>query len=137
MKLSWLLVPLLLTTTVAVATPAQCADPCVVPSAFPGYVPPVVEIASGNRVVWTTLDVTHVQVDPGNCFVASASRSGPSAAIRFEAADGALFATGPGPDGAPRTLECTRAVPMPEGGFLLPYFCRLHPNMQAAILVSS
>lgn len=132
-----MLVPFLLASSLAVATPASCADPCVVPSSFAGYAPPVVEIAPGNRILWTTLDVTHVQVDAGNCFVTTASRNSPSAAIRFDVVDGALFATGPGPDGVVRTTECTRAVPLPEGGFLLPYYCRLHPSMQAAILVPS
>jgi len=55
--------------------------------------------------------------------------------VRFDVSGGALFATSyPGTADA-STSECTAAVVLPTGRFLLPFQCLIHPWMHGALLI--
>jgi plastocyanin len=120
----------------AVALPGACAEPCIIESDSLGYRPPVVTIASGTSVVWTTLDVTHVSVDGLNagdadlCFAAIAQEGEPSLPVRFDLAAGQLVATT-----GEESLVCENAV-IRASAATVPYFCDLHPTMRGVLVVT-
>lgn len=128
------LAALLALSALAVASPLRCADPCVVTANNAGYQPPVVEVASGDSVVWRSNGGGHIQSDFGQsdaCFVTFVESGGESGAARFDIVNGALWAntTDLG------DVECGNAKALPTGDFVLPYECTIHPNMRGTILV--
>lgn len=132
--LSLVLVGLLAATTLAIASPLRCADPCVVDTNYSGYLPPIVEVGSGGSVVWHSSGGGHIQADTGiapSCFVTIVEGGGDSGAARFDIVDGALWAntTDLGDQ------ECFNAKKLPTGSFLLPYECTIHANMRGTIVV--
>lgn len=122
----------------AEATPLACADPCTITSSLYAYIAPVTEVASGGSVVWTSIDGSHPtqeqQLLGGSgplCLDVAVSSVSASPAVTFDIADGGLSATTNG-----NTLPCTAALAIGDLGFVLPYQCQLHPNMQAALVVT-
>lgn len=120
------------------ATPAACADPCLITANGAGYLPPVVEIASGARAQWISTDVTHVNAEgtgvaaDETCFVASYGTGAPSEPVTFRVTEAGLVA---GADG--REALCGTAVALPAGGYTLAYYCVLHPLMRGALVVTT
>lgn len=116
------------------ATPLACADPCVVSANGVGYLPPVVELASGSSIAWISTDVTHVNAEgtgiggADTCFVATYGTTAPSAPVTFAATGSGLLA-----DGEP----CPTATALPTGGYAMAYYCVLHPLMRGALLVTT
>lgn len=121
--------------------PFPCTDTCEVPSHVAGYVPPVLPIASGAQVVWSSLDTSHVHVEtdlaePGPCFRVSSSTNRDAVPVRFDIVGDALVATrNPGTPFAV-TKVCADAVQAPAGSFALAYHCDIHPNMRAELVVT-
>lgn len=140
MRATLLLAPLVLLAGLAAALPGPlvCAGTCEIAGADAGYVAPVTLVESGASVVFTALDHGHVTADgglPGSgfaCFQVEFNPLQPSAAVRFDVADGALHATKDG-----RTVRCDNAVALPNGDFELPYYCRLHTQMHATLVVKA
>lgn len=129
-----IIVGLLALSTLALATPLRCGDPCVVDTNNGGYVPPVVEVMSGGSVVWHSSGGGHIQSDFGQrpaCFVTFVEGGGDSEAATFTIQNGALRAntTDLG------DVECGNAKELPTGDFALPYECTIHPNMRGTIVV--
>ena len=128
------IVGLLALSTLALASPLRCDDPCVVDTNNGGYLPPVVEIASGGSVVWHSTGGGHIQADFGqaaSCFVTFVEGGGDSEAATFTIEDGALWANTTDLGDA----ECGNAKALPTGDFVLPYECTIHPNMRGTIVV--
>lgn len=136
-----LLLALLALVPAGSTTPLACADPCVVQSHSAAAVPVVVQVPSGGSVVWTSLDTSHVNVDgvgvgdEDACFRATFNPASPSKPVRFDIADGALKATTTLTATQQVVRECALAEAMPDGSFLVEYYCALHPQMRAALLV--
>lgn len=128
-------------TTVA-AAPATCGNPCTIDSFGLGYVPPAASLANNTTVVFTSLDSTHVHADKlpvgtfDECFVVASAPGSPSPGVRFGIWSGKLWATAPNATGVNETKECVTAQPLPDGSFLLPIYCKLHPLMRTAVVVS-
>lgn len=121
------------------AAPTLCNEPCIIESHTLAYTPPITVIATGQSAQWHSLDIGHVHLDQdlaaAPCFFVSSSPGEPSPPVRFDVVDGTLVATTGGPDGT--SAVCGNAMPV-EAGFLLPYYCMLHPlTMHGALLVVS
>lgn len=122
----------------AQATPAACADPCTINSSFYAYIAPVTEVASGTDVSWDSIDFSHPtaeQVVLGGgapCFSVPVTPGNPSAPVSFAIVDGGVTATAEG--GSPKA--CSSAIALGDVGYVLPYQCIQHPQMQAALLVT-
>lgn len=120
------------------ALPAVCGPDCRInASSFPGYDPAVAVIASGSSVTWHSVDTTHATRDAtvtgaGQCFFVTGEGGEDSPPVRFEIVDGALQATAEG-----STERCANAVGNGAGGFVMQYFCVLHPLMRAALVVTN
>lgn len=103
-----------------------------------GYTPPVAVIASGDLVTWTSIDITHVQRDMTltasavACFEVGAGHAETSPAVRFDATASGLVAT---VDGESRV--CSGAIGAGAAGFVLPYFCSIHPTMRGALVITA
>jgi hypothetical protein len=127
------------------AAPLLCGADCTVQSqSVLGFVPVVQPVPDGGRVTWGALDTAHVVVDnfPDSaaepCFSVT---TGPDPSpedtltVQFDIVGGALQATtDPGTSRA-ATLPCGSAFALAVGGFMLPYYCQIHPWMRAALLV--
>lgn len=132
---------------VALAVPAQtapgptCDAECAIDANAFGYQLPVTHLQSGAVVTWRSLDSVHVTLDGSGfgdeeaCFVAIHNRLEPSTPIRFDIVAGALTATALTGD-AEVPLACVTASPLPDGSFVLPYYCDLHPTMRGLLIVS-
>lgn len=143
MKLAPLVV---LAALLALAAPAQpapaptCDAECSIDSNAFGYQLPVTLVASGAAVTWRSLDTVHVTLDGAgfgedrSCFTVVHNRVEPSPAVRFDVAGGVLTATTLSEAGT-STEECVNASPLPDGAFVLPYFCSLHPSMRGVLVV--
>ena len=121
----------------ATALPVVCGTDCrIAASSIPGYDPAIAIIASGSTVTWHATDVTHFQRDMAigvdACFETGGEAHGDSEPVRFDIVGGALVATMNG-----ITSPCESARGDGAGGFVLPYFCVLHPTMRAAIVVTN
>ena len=121
----------------ALPGPLTCSTTCVVASNGAGYVPPLLIVESGASIVWKSLDTSHVSAEGTGlgdaaepCFLVSYSSSNPSDPVTFAIAAGSVTAT-VGDD----TATCGNTHELPDGGLLLPYWCALHPNMRAALIV--
>lgn len=119
------------------ALPGLCGTDCRInASTFPGYDPSVAIIESGSTVTWYNTDNTHVQRDQTigteECFVSYGEGRSDSEPVRFDIVDGALTATVAG-----STATCRSAAGNGAGGFVLGYFCVLHPTMRGALVVTN
>lgn len=129
------LILLLAAGSAALATPLRCDDPCIVETSYAGYMPALVEVASGGTVVWRSVGGGHFQADHGTspeCFVTGVEGGQDSDPARFDLAGGVLTAT----TQAFGTVECGNAVALPDGSVALPYECTIHPNMQGMVVVA-
>lgn len=132
------LLALLALASTGVTTPAACADPCVVQSSSAAYLPALVEVAAGSAVTWKSIDTTHISVDglgvgdEDACFRASANVP---TLVRFDIVGGVLHATQT--SGAQSvTKPCATAEALPDGSFVVQYYCALHPQMRATLVVT-
>lgn len=119
----------------AVATPLQCASPCMITAEGWGYNLPVAEIGSGRDVLWTTDEPSHPTgeaLQTGNrCFEVAVGKNQTPTPVRFDIAGGTLQATTPA-----GTKTCGSAIGIPAaGGFALAFRCLLHPYMNGLLLV--
>ena len=132
---------LLLVVPVAAPLPATCADPCGISARTEAYVPPAAVIASGARVVFSSADIGHFTSDGGlvgakdTCFGVAQSPGNPSPPVTFTIAGGALHASYTDATGA-HDAVCASATALPDGSFALPYYCKIHTNMRAVLVVS-
>ncbi len=137
-KTTILLATLSLWVSGGAATPAACVDTCEIGSHGLGYIPPVAEVDSGAAIVWTSMDTFHITADgaPGNpagtCFFVDHHTSYPSTPVTFDFDGSVVTAT---VDGV--TSECAGAQALPSGAALLQYYCVIHPNMRAALIVNA
>lgn len=123
----------------AEATPAACVDNCTILAAFPGYVAPVAEIASGASVIWSSVDSSHPTGEQTTfagggtpCFLAGTGPGSPSQPVDFAITGDGVTATSAGFG----TVLCASAIALGDIGFVLPYACKIHPWMQAALLIT-
>ncbi|MFN2614849.1 MAG: hypothetical protein ABR552_08565 [Actinomycetota bacterium] len=112
-----------------------CNDPCTVTAqSTQGYVSPAIDIPSASTVQWVGLEaIGHPTGDLGAepCFFVNVSSSD-VARVTFTIANGVLKAkTGT------TTKPCGGALQLPDGSFVLPYQCHIHPNMRGVIRVES
>lgn len=121
------------------AGPVGCMEGCTVEGWSGGFVPPASLVQSGGQISWSSLDGNaHVNFDAGvggeTCFQANYGPGGDSEPIRFDIVAGTLQAVAqPGTPNETAT-SCPNAVPV-DGGFLLNYFCGLHPVLMKGALV--
>jgi plastocyanin len=107
-----LLIPLVLLTPLALASPAMAADRSVSVTDF-AFGPPIVNVDVGNKVTWNFVDDSHTtQSDPGQ---AESWNSNPNS-----------------PNPAGTSFEHTFTKPGRFG-----YICRPHPFMEATVVVGS
>lgn len=140
MKASYALLLAIVALPAASALPALCGTDCRInASSLPGYDPVLAVIASGSTVTFHSVDVQHFTRDLSvtgagapECFFADHPGGEDSSPVLFEIADGGLQAT---IDGV--TTTCTSAAGAGAGGFVLNYFCVLHPFMRAALVVTN
>lgn len=122
----------------AAALPGVCADDCRIGSAsFPGYEPVATIIANGASVTWFSTDNTHVQQDTPvgssqTCFAVGAALGEDSLPVRFDIAGATLTATVDG-----ETTTCRSAIGNAAGGFVVPYFCTIHPTMRGTLVITA
>lgn len=128
------LAALLAASALVPASPLACGDPCIVSTNYFGYTPPVVEIASGERVVWRSTAGGHIQADAGTeaaCFATFVDGGYDSDPAKFRIVGSTLRAN---------TTDlgdqaCPNAQALPTGGFALHYECTIHPNMRGVVVV--
>jgi len=120
-----------------VTADVPCSADCEVSGGAQGYLPPVLVMSNGADVHWVTNDGgphanTAAFSDP--CISPDQVSFGPnggSADVRMDIVGSELQSTING-----STVTCTGAVALPDGSFVLHYFCVLHPTqMKAALLV--
>ncbi len=133
-----LLASLSLWVSSGAATPAACADTCEVASHGFGYIAPVSEVNSGASIVWSSIDTFHITADGslgspgGSCFFVDHHTTFDSEPVRFDFDGTTLTATS-----SAGTLACEGAQTVGGTAALLQYYCVLHPNMRAALLVNA
>jgi hypothetical protein len=119
------------------ATPAGCSGTCKVESFLGGYVPPVLEVTNASEVVWGSLDSSHSSWETplvgttSSCFRVAMTSNDDSRPVKFEIQGSHVVATV-----SSTTDQCDAATPLPDGSFLVPYYCPIHPSMRGFILVS-
>ena len=113
-----------------------CEDECMMPSAGAGFVPPVNVVLSGATVSWSSLDTSHLNVDGTGlgsdapiCFAVGYNPSAPSDGVTL-VIDGALLKATV--DGVTKVCQNGRGG---DQGFILPYYCTLHPTMHGTLVV--
>src|SRR5581483_5670142 len=129
----------LLALPTAQPLPATCADPCTITAMVEAYVLPANVIADNSTVDFVSGDIGHVTADGisgSTCFSVSQGPGNPSPGIRFYISGGQLRANYSDGSGS-HDNACTSAVALPDGSFVLPFYCRLHPNMRGALVVSA
>lgn len=130
-----ILLGLIAIASVVPATPLACSANCTIGSSSTAFNPPVLEVASGSSVVWTSSDIGHVNADgilaSDACFIVEYSTEAPSNPTTFKIVGNTLTAT----VGA-ETLTCATAQALPGGSFLLPYYCVIHTPMRGALVIS-
>lgn len=119
------------------AVPAlSCSGTCVVESSTAGgYSPALLVMQSGSVLEWISTMGSHASVG-GGCLHGDAEYNdlGLVSDVRFEIAEGALFATTLDPNyGTPE--RCGGAFRVPDGSFSLSYSCPYHGNMNGHVLV--
>lgn len=116
------------------AGPPTCVDPCTITTTDAGYVAPLTEIASGTSVRWVSASGSHPTsnaVDPpARCFLVAAGPGVTPVPVRFDIAGSTVRATT-----GQVTLDCSTAVALPTGGYVLPFQCLLHPWMHGSLLI--
>ena len=145
MRIAALLLGLLALATLVPAAPAPvvCDSACTIQANALGYVLPVVVVRSGANVTWASTDSTHVNRDgvppvgaAGSCIKADSYHPATNTVSeQFDIVDGVLYATKLGVL-VPESFACTSATKLPDGSFLLPYYCTLHPTMRGALVVT-
>ncbi|HEV8361036.1 MAG TPA: hypothetical protein VGR28_11335 [Candidatus Thermoplasmatota archaeon] len=139
------MLPALLAVALALplAAPAMQADPgclggsaCGVPSSgLAGFVPPVVIVASGGRVTWSSLDGPHVNEEgltsavPDTCLATVYDAAVADSAVFRLTEDGV---TAEGSDSVERV--CTSAVVVGGVG-VVGYRCIIHPFTMRGVVV--
>lgn len=136
LKLLPLALMLVLALPLVAALPGVCGEDCRIDAASTGYAPPIAVIASGSSVTWHTVDITHVTRDqiigPGAaCFEVGAGRGQDAPAVRFDVTEAGLIATVEG-----ESTTCSNALGA-AAGYVLPYFCTIHPTMRGALVVTA
>lgn len=115
-----------------------CGDPCtILANGIGGYVPPAEVITSGTKVTWDALDTTHPTgdiTDGDVCFIVTTTASTNSPPVRFDISGGGLWATTSPGTVNETTAECTSATPV-DGGYVVKYECKIHPQMKAALVI--
>lgn len=120
------------------AGPVVCSGTCTIQGGSTGFVPPVQVVDSGTDVNWVPNDGNaHANTDSGTsdpCFFAPFGPDG-STHVRFDIVGASLEATvdPAGPNAT--TAPCANAAALPGGGFVLQYFCVLHPVLMKGALV--
>lgn len=146
MRIAALLLGLVALASLAPAAPAPvfCDAACTISANAAGYVLPAVIVTSGAVVTWTSTDSTHVNRDglplvgaQGTCISGDSFHplAGP-VSEKLEIVGGVLYATKQGVP-TPTAVACTGATALPDGSFLLPYYCSLHPTMRGALVVTA
>lgn len=119
------------------AVSAVCVPTCEVVSAGVRgtrlvFAPPVTVVQTGDTITWTSTDgLSHIASERGDdCFFAW---FGPGFAghAHFFVGEGGVHAAEVGQPLA----RCAEALALPDGSFLLDYWCPLHPEMVGRILV--
>lgn len=122
--------------SVVPATPLACSQNCTIAGSSTAYNPPVLELASGSSVVWTSTDIGHINADGvlngDACFIAVYSTEDASSPTTFEIVGNTLEATVDG-----ETLACNTASRLPDGSFVLPYYCVIHTPMRGALVITA
>lgn len=137
-----LLALLMLVPFATPAAPATCTDPCTVSARSAGYVLPVVTIASGQSIVFSSADVGHNTADGtgvgggGNCFGVASSPGSDAPPVTLTIVGASLVASYQDSDGRGHSGACASATALPSGGFVVPFYCKLHTNMRGSIVVS-
>jgi hypothetical protein len=145
MRIATLLLGLVALASLAPAAPAPllCDAECTIQASAAGYVLPVVVVTSGAVVTWASTDSTHVNRDGlppagpvGTCIQSDSFHplTG-TVSEKLEIVDGVLYATKQG-EPIPTPIACTGATKLPDGSFLLHYYCVLHPTMRGALVVT-
>jgi len=118
------------------STDVLCSGSCTAAASLAGDTPLVV--ANNSTVQWTSLDVSHLQVEmqqplgsSATCFSVAVPGGGTSGGVLFHIEGSVLDATV-----GSTTLPCTNALPLAGQGFAVPYLCRLHPWMRGVLVVS-
>ncbi|MEA3200912.1 MAG: hypothetical protein QOE90_2340 [Thermoplasmata archaeon] len=122
------------------AAPPTCADPCSINATSEGYVLPVATITSGSTVVFTSSDIGHATADnavlgDSPCFLLPESPGSPSPVLTLTISGGHLVASYTDLDGRAHNATCNNAVALPDGGFALPYLCKIHTTMRGLLVV--
>lgn len=117
-----------------------CLPLCPVGSTEVGYLAPVTIVASGGTVSWEATDnVYHLNreynaqgpANPPDSCISVAIWPGDVGTATFEIRPDGLWAQDPGDEFAP----CPRAESLPEGSYVLPYFCAAHGAPQNGFLL--
>ncbi len=132
------------------AVTVTCEGECAVQSHSFASLPPVLVVQSGTNVTWTSLDTSHVNTEylpPGDpnrsesCFFQPFSPFAPSEPVKFEIRGKTLthlVATSKDPvSGEVKTYRCEGAESLSDGSQVLTYYCVLHPQMRAAVVVTA
>lgn len=123
------------------AAPATCSDPCSIVATAEAYKLPANVITSGTSVVFSSGDISHVTTDgapvgaQASCFQLSQIPGTPSPALTFTITGGSLVASYVDENGRTQTATCLNAIALPDGGFALPFYCKLHANMRGLLVV--
>lgn len=148
-------------TTSSTFEDIACIPTCDVDARALGNAPPILLVASGENVTWTSADggshtvssdipeghkptllVTGTPVGFIGCLSESLNEGDPAWAI-FEIREEGLFVftgdtetveTGDGFEEKEIWYECQEANPTPDGGWLLSYHCGYHPRFQQAFV---
>lgn len=131
----------LLATPTAVAHPldqAAHAGEQEAQASLAGFVPPVVALEAGDRLIWTSLDVDHTFTEgtasaaPSPCVdVQFGTFGGPG--TTFTLVDGQLQADDDTTDDEP-PLTCESAT-VAQGMATMGFYCRFHPWMNGLLVV--
>jgi plastocyanin len=131
-RVAALLFGLVAVATLVPAMPLACTGTCVVAGSSLGFTPPVVQLKSGASIEWTSSDTGHVNADGlsggGSCIRVSYGPGSPSTPVQLDIVAGGVVNGG----GTP----CATAAQLPDGSFVLPYYCVIHPVMRGVIVVS-
>jgi plastocyanin len=133
-----LLVGIATALPLAMAGPVLCTETCTIAGFSGGFVPPVQVVQDGASVSWNSLDGNaHVNVDAGvadTCMTPAYGPGGDSDPIRFDISGGTLQAVALAGTPNETVTSCPNAVAV-DGGFVLSYFCQLHPVLMKGALV--
>lgn len=123
----------------ALAAAEACAPSCTVQGLYLGYASPVTILTSGSSVTWVFLDPlaaahTATSSTGGSACMNMAFNAAHAVTGQFVIQDEGLHALTPSVTGT-RDALCTEASPLPDGTYVLPYFCLYHTHMRGVLVV--